>query len=358
MVTKLNISGFKGFEKLELPRLSRFTLLGGRNNVGKTSVLEAVFMFFDRLNPQMILRQFDWRGVNAVSLEPDTLWAPVFFNYDLGKPMAICAVIDGSEEKMTVKFNPNYVEPGIQAKASDSGMKPLHVRTDQKPIPSYALDIEYRRKQERVQVSHMLIGPSGIGLRIDHAKVKQRAAVFLVSRMHVNPSEDAERFGQLDIVGQQDRILEFLRLVEPKLKSLSSIAMGDTSLIHGDIGLSRKIPVSYMGEGVSRLLSIILAIATSKNGVVLIDECENGIHYSIMSKVWEAIGKAAREFDCQVIGTTHSYECLRSAYEGFGGELKQDFSYVRLDRIDDNVVAKTFEYELLKTAIESGMEVR
>jgi len=53
---------------------------GGRNNFGKTPVLEALFMFFDRLNPQMIFRQFAWRGVNVLSMEPDSLWAPVFNN--------------------------------------------------------------------------------------------------------------------------------------------------------------------------------------------------------------------------------------------------------------------------------------
>jgi len=52
MITRLNISNFKCFEHLELPQLSRVTLLGGRDNIGKSSLLEAMFMFFDRLNPQ------------------------------------------------------------------------------------------------------------------------------------------------------------------------------------------------------------------------------------------------------------------------------------------------------------------
>ena len=63
MINALTISGFKGFTELELPHLSRITLLGGRNNAGKTSVLEALFTLFDRLNPQMMLRQYAWRNV-------------------------------------------------------------------------------------------------------------------------------------------------------------------------------------------------------------------------------------------------------------------------------------------------------
>ena len=67
MITKLNITGFKGFEKLDLPKLSRVTLIGGKNNVGKTAFLEALFMFFDRINPQMISRQYAWLRGRHVS---------------------------------------------------------------------------------------------------------------------------------------------------------------------------------------------------------------------------------------------------------------------------------------------------
>lgn len=111
MITKLNITGFKGFAQLKLPKLSRITLLGGRNNVGKTSILEALFMFHDRLNPQMILRQFAWRGVGAIAFDPDSMWAPVFYNYDIHKKIVISAVMDGNEEKMTIAFNPHYTPP-------------------------------------------------------------------------------------------------------------------------------------------------------------------------------------------------------------------------------------------------------
>lgn len=358
MITKLNITGFKGFAQLKLPKLSRITLLGGRNNVGKTSILEALFMFHDRLNPQMILRQFAWRGVGAIAFDPDSMWAPVFYNYDIHKKIVISAVVDGNEEKMTIAFNPHYTPPSIQANSIKPGTKPMQIRTDQKPEPSFALDIVYDSKEMKNQTVHLLMGLDGLGLHVEKVSIKQRRASFLGARVPINPSEDAQKFGQLDVLGKQEKIVDFLRIIEPDLKSLSSVAMGDISLIHGDIGLSRKIPVAYMGDGVARLLSIILAIATAQNGMVFIDECENGIHYSAMAKVWEAIAKAAREFDCQIIGTTHSYECLEAAYRGMTGDLASDFSYVRLDRAGKGTTAKSFDHELLKVAIETNMEVR
>lgn len=357
MITKLNITGFKGFEKLDLPKLSRVTLVGGKNNVGKTAFLEALFLFFDRINPQMILRQYAWRGVRAIPLEAETMWAPIFNKFDMKRPITVCTTIDNIEEKMTVKFNPNYVPATVQAKSAKKGVQAMQILTDQHPTPSYALDLQYQQKNKKIQSSHLIVGPTGLGLQVDYIE-SQRMVVFLGARMHVNPNEDAERFGKLDIIGKQDEILAFLKPLAPELKGLSSIMIGETSLIHGDIGMGRKIPVAYTGDGMSRLLSIILSIATSPHGLILIDECENGIHHSVMPKVWEGIGRAAREYDCQVIGTTHSYECLQAAYQGFTGDMEQDFSYVRIDKQDNKTVAKTFDYKLLKAAVETNMEMR
>jgi hypothetical protein len=358
MITKLNVTGFKGFEQLELSKISRVTLIGGKNNVGKTALLEALFMFFDRLNPQMILRQSAWRGVSMLPLDADTMWTPIFYKFNMEKPITVCATMVDIEEEMTIRFNPSYVPSIVHAKTVKKGTPAAQILTDQAPTPSYALDLQYQQKNKESQTAHLIIGPTGLGLQVDYMVSQKRTAVFLGARIRVNPAEDAERFGKLDIVGRQDKILEFLKILEPELRDLSSITIGETSLIHGDIGMGRKIPVAYMGDGMSRLLSIILAIATSPGGLVLIDECENGIHHSKMSKVWEGIGWAAREFDCQVIGTTHSYECLEAAHEGFAGELAGDFSYVRIDKIGDRTVAKTFDYESLTVVIDANMEVR
>jgi predicted ATPase len=359
MISNLSIKGFKGFERLDIPCLSRITLLGGRNNVGKTSILEALFMFYDRLDPQMILRQFAGRGVGSIAFEPDSMWAPVFYNYDMEGKIEISVVANNSEEKMTLKFNPHFIPPIIPAINMQPGFRPKQISTDQKAEPSFSLDVTYDSKKMKNQKTHLLMGLNGFQLQVENANIERRLATFLWARMGINPTEDAQKFGQLDVLGKQEKIVDFLKIIEPNLKSLSSVAMGDTSLIHGDVGLKRKIPVAYMGDGVSRLLSIILAIATTKNGIVMIDECENGIHHSVMPKIWESIAKAAREYDCQVICTTHSYECLEAAYEGLSGELASDFSYIRIDRTDENkTVAKCFDHGMLKVAIDANMEVR
>ena len=360
MITGLEIKGFKGLEHLSIPQLTRITLVGGKNNTGKTSLLEAVFLFFDRMNPQMLTSQYARRGVSVLPLEPETMWAPIFHDYEMKKEISISVTSVNSTETMIITFNPNYTPSFVRVRASGisgQGGQNLQIRTDQKPTPSYALDITYKMNGTEA-ISHLLIGVGGLRLDIEKVKVEKAKTVFIASRSLINPKEDADRFGKLDVMGKQDKVLKFLRIIEPNLTALSSVSMGNISMIHGDIGLKRKIPIPYMGEGVSKLLSIILAIANSKDGIVLIDEFENGLHYSVMQKIWEGIGRAAREFNCQVIATTHSYECLRAAYNGFSSDLQNDFTYLRLDRIDNETKAKIFDFDMLKVAIDTNSEVR
>jgi predicted ATP-dependent endonuclease of OLD family len=129
-------------------------------------------------------------------------------------------------------------------------------------------------------------------------------------------------------------------------------------MLHGDIGLGRKIPLAFMGDGMSRLLSAIIYIATNDGGILLIDEFESGLHYSVVPKVWRAIAAAGRKFNCQIVASTHSYECLTAAQSGLNGDYENDFTFVRLDRHKNKVTAKSLDYALFTAALESNVELR
>ena len=122
--------------------------------------------------------------------------------------------------------------------------------------------------------------------------------------------------------------------------------------------MRRKIPLALVGEGLTRVLLLSLAIARASPGIALIDEIENGLHYSVLVDVWRAIAEAARRLDVQVFATTHSWECIRTAHEAFSQDGPYDLRLHRLDRIDGNVQAVTYDQETLGTSVEMAMEVR
>ena len=89
-------------------------------------------------------------------------------------------------------------------------------------------------------------------------------------------------------------------------------------MIWGDIGLSELVPLPAMGEGITQIARLVLAIASAPDGVVLVDKVENGIHHSVLPDVWRAIDEVAKQFRTQIFATTHSFECIEVAHQALG----------------------------------------
>ena len=158
---------------------------------------------------------------------------------------------------------------------------------------------------------------------------------------------------------KQDTLLNVLKKIEPRLTKLSIILVNGEPIIHGDIGLNRLLPLPLLGDGIGRVLSISLAIMSASDGVILLDEVENGLHYSIHSKVWSSIDLISEEFNVQVFATTHSSECVTAAHNAFGNGKSQNFRLHRLDKKDNGEISvTTYGKNELKTAVESEFEVR
>jgi AAA15 family ATPase/GTPase len=102
---------------------------------------------------------------------------------------------------------------------------------------------------------------------------------------------------------------------------------------------------------------MVLASFAAEHGILSVDEIGAGLHYSILQEVWGVMGAAAREFDVQLLATTHSYECMTAAYEAFA-DHPDDFSMHRLERLNGDIVCKSFGHHLLGNALQMGLEVR
>lgn len=165
------------------------------------------------------------------------------------------------------------------------------------------------------------------------------------------------RFNQVLIKKQEKKILDILKIIEPQLIDLS---IGADNILYCDMGFSRLLPLSSTGEGLNNLLAIILAIYETSEGIVLIDEIENGLHYSTQEILWEAIFEAAKAFNVQVFATTHSYENVK-AFSAASDKIAGKGDKLRLFRLEnekDEIRVIDFNHEMLKTSIESEWEVR
>ena len=85
MIHTFTIKNFKLFEELKLSGLERITLLGGPNNIGKSTFLEAVYLNHDIDNPLMFTQHLGFRGIVAFKVTAESLFAPLFHNFDTGR---------------------------------------------------------------------------------------------------------------------------------------------------------------------------------------------------------------------------------------------------------------------------------
>ena len=115
-----------------------------------------------------------------------------------------------------------------------------------------------------------------------------------------------------------------------------------------------------MGEGMRRLTSLLLAISTTRDGVVFIDEIENGLHFGVQGGVWKAIAEAAREYNVQIFATTHSYEMIFAAHKAFLVDEPYDFRLHRLHRSTKTgeITPTTFNRFTMSAALDAEAEVR
>lgn len=355
MIKSAKLNNFKLFESLTIDNISQVTLIGGKNNVGKTSVLEAFFTFFDRGNPEVTLRQMSWRGVNVVPVTPENMWAPIFKDFEMSAPIDIRMFEEKRRERLRINLNTKFKKP-LKIHHPDHTGGPAKIKTDQQVTPVIALDFTYYVNGRQKDLTHIVLDQGHIGMHVESLS-KSKRAVFFPSGMR-NPNEDAERFGQIDIKGDTEDVIEALKIMEPRLTSLTPIPQANISIMHGDIGLKRKVPVPFMGEGTARLLSIIVAIADTKNGIILVDEIENGLHYSVLPDVWKAIFQMSEKYNCQVLLTTHSFEAIKSLQETLLSDEKKRCSYIRLDRVEDEIVPKYYDPDMLLSAFEQNWEIR
>jgi AAA domain, putative AbiEii toxin, Type IV TA system len=162
---------------------------------------------------------------------------------------------------------------------------------------------------------------------------------------------DSQSFHEQDFIDKFNQIY-------PTIRHLSlEVSMGAPTIFASVEGLPRKIPLSLASGGMSKLVAIMLGIASQAGGVILIDEIENGFYYKHMSVIWRAIIDFARLYDCQLFISTHSAECL-NAVAKIADESPEDFCMLRAVHSGDGTAIRRFDGERFAHAILDSVEVR
>jgi hypothetical protein len=362
MYTSFRIQNFRCFEDLTLDNLGRVNLIAGKNNTGKTSVLDVLMFLSGQHDILTILRaSFDSREVNDL---PE--WDSLFNNFNIEKPIQFRANFNRKEQNDNMfwfceiyklkDLDAEHIAPRARQLMENAGGYQSDDSSNQRVTGILVKTVEHWGQDA---VDYIILRYARRVRSERNSMFLHHPIAYLNSNRAVSARLDARRYSELDRIGKLSLFVEAMQTVEPRLKSPRLSYRGDPPVIVGDLDLREPLAISQMGEGMNRIASIILAIANAENGIALIDEIENGLHHAVLADVWRAIGKAANDFNVQIFATTHSYECIKAAHEAFEGENTNDLWVHRLERDNENKInVVSIEHDKLGSAIEFGFEVR
>jgi hypothetical protein len=365
VLRSFTLKNFRGFRDLTVEPLDRINLIAGMNNTGKTSLLEAIYLHINPNKVDLALELNGMRGLGdavdrarekgaeANALEEICGW--LFHSREIAMPIELTSRDDRGIERIAEL---RFADPAT-ARADYpeiSNLLAAHFPRDMAVgiVPHLVL----RNRDSSGQEGFSTVCRTGFSTLSATQTVKPSGPSRLLNFRLRSSEPDIEEFSQIESIGRQEEILSALHVLEPRVQRLSLLVFAGQPEIHGNLGLKRLVPIALMGEGMRRLLSIVLAITNCPGGTVLIDEIENGLHHSVLQKVWTAIAHAARRADVQVFATTHSYECIEAAHEAFTADGTYDLRLHRLERVDDRITAVTYSQKTLDTSVEMNLEVR
>ena len=174
--------------------------------------------------------------------------------------------------------------------------------------------------------------PSDLEARLD---LNLKPPVGFVPTRRLLPAELALLWKGVVLTPREEATVKALRLIEPEIERIAISGSGDAAAAQILLrGAESPVPLGTLGEGVSRILVLALHLVRTQGGFLLIDEIENGLHWSVMPKVWRFLIESARSLDVQIFATTHSKDCLEAIAELHGAhpQLTEEISVHRLER--------------------------
>lgn len=348
MFHNIEINRLRGIKHSKIEGLKQINLFFGKNNCGKSSLLDAIFLISGISNPKLPLNVNIIR--NYRRLEPSDMKLD-FYSLDMSSPIVIKAENDETRE--------------LQISVVESSSSKVNLLGEDNNVASTDLDNKYGlvlkyKVDEHAYESSIIMSHSSNNSLEQRIKMPAHYKEKLTCR-YLNPKYDFTTSidGLVDVIKNKDEvfIVNALRLIEPNIKDFV-LSQNDVLV---DIGLDKRISINMMGDGARKILSILTSIYECKNGIVLIDELSNGFHYSVMKGVWRAIISVAKKNNVQIFATTHDLDSIKGLRDAAKSGEEYDDSIVcfKLQRTADyELKSYTYSLDSVDYSLTQEIEIR
>ena len=300
-LNNIEIKHFRGIDHLKIEDFSRVNVLVGQNNSGKTSVLEAIALLMGMSNPDNPQAINAMRARKSFSNFIDLQY--LFKNLDTSMPPELSSELnDGSSRNLRLGLT--YVFDELSEPKNDH----LQQNGSVKYVNTLEMNFDIVSGESKQSYKSWLrVNSQGMTVNRKLAEgylENKRAWITPSDLMTSNLVNDlAELFKR----NRKDTVLKLLKMFDSRINSIEILT---DDIYIGFEGLAQMLPVGMMGDGLRRYLSIVASAANPIIDVFLIDEIDNGLHYSVYKKLWQSLFALAVANDKQIFVTTHSKETL------------------------------------------------
>jgi hypothetical protein len=376
------IVGFRTFSRLAIPRLGRVNLFVGRNGVGKTTVLEALKLYASPWPARAACQILDARDELSGNRGSTV--------YELRTLFHGRRPTHGAEARIGPQDGPDtpsllriVAEVGILSSAgtttttTPAPWEPYVPRDASVPEGLFSVKFVIGDRSFKLSGSGKTVyegPPEAVGLSWD----AEPGPVFLHGATpSVNIRDAAGRWDKLGLTEGGQRVLRIvqrtvapisaIQFVEGPRKGFERMAMVSVE------GQRAPVPLSVLGDGTVRIFCLALAMeyaglagrpATSPGlpanvfPMLLVDEFEMGVHYSLHADLWRFVLQAARDLGVQVFATTHSWDCILGFQEAAAADEQADAVLIRLEAGREKFRAVAFGKDEMAVVTRDRIEVR
>lgn len=351
LMKSIYIKNFKNLSKLQIDKLSRVNLIVGRNNVGKSTLLEAISTYLAK-GADVWLRKILARRGEVIGKQTDDLnmikkhYLSLFLGRKEDYTQKSAIIIgDSFDDEKNLKIQ----QVKIMSKLANVQMlsdieSDKHVEYDNE-IP--CLQRSVGKKASLIFYQNSNNGSIG------------EFCFQYVHALDFNTKDNAALYDSIALTDGESYLIEALNVINPHIRKINFINDNETGQRIPVVVLDNdevRYRLSSMGDGINRLLTIILAMLNSRDGALLVDEFDTGLHYSVQDKLWEIVFMLAEKLNIQIFATTHSNDCIRSfamANTNGNGEC------IRLDDRNGNIVPTIYSNrDDILFALDNNIEVR
>ena len=380
MLQSLKIEGFRGFQNFEMANLGRINLLVGKNNSGKTSILEAIQFLYVQNNLDIFLETISYRGEFSWSESNRTKVFEIchlFPGHEIipSKEIIIIGSRESHQESVTISVKSIPIQLSLFSDKNDD-LNNDNIFDDEE-WNKLLLSIRWSQSQKPIELELLANGTLARDSirrmaslsRISHKiGIDNKIELRFLTPFSLTSSDMAALFDNIVLSPLEDLIIESLKIIEPKIERIASIGSGKYSTannlgVRGGFLIKIKnhdqpIPIGSLGDGFWRMLGLVLAMVNLENGILLVDEIDSGLHFTVMTDMWKVVWETAKRLNIQVFATTHNRDCWQSLAELITEEKITD-NEITIQRIDkDKEKAVSFNTRQIYLASERDIEVR